>query len=319
MANYQVSRFFLITLFALPFLFGCQMRGRQRNVSRPESSKPVSMQEVRENPELQPQVEKPEFLEKESRKLGLILGPGGALTYAQIGFLQELESQKIPIHAIGGVEWGALIAGTYALEKKAHAIEWKLLKLPHKQFENKGFFSSGKSAVSVSKFGTFLSQVYGNKKFSDLEIPYACPMIIVPKEMRALRNRGTLKNAVRSCWPSAPHFEIETVGANTLGVAQLAKYLRKQGADLIVYVDVIGANKKIMGLDTKKKKPQSALSHIELGGISGLLTKPLIDEVIQIRVSGKYIDSYKDLRSIIRMGQVKSKASVKQMVKQYAY
>ena len=144
-------------------------------------------------------------------------------------------------------------------------------------------------------------------------------MIIVPKEMRALRTRGALKNAVRSCWPSSPHFEIETVGANNLGVAQLAKYLRAQGADLIVYVDVLGANGKLMGLDTKKKKPQSALAHIELGGMSDLLTKPLVDEVIQLKVSGKYIDSYKDLRSIIRIGQVKSKSSVKQMVKQYAY
>jgi NTE family protein len=261
--------------------------------------------------------EAPEFLQKEPPKLGLILGGGGALTYAHIGLLQELESQKLSIHSIAGVEWGALVAGAYALKGKAHSVEWSLLKLPVEKFESSGFFSSGKKTVSIEDFNNFLQQTFGDQSFADLKQPFTCPFANVAKEAVGLRRSGRLRNAVRSCWALPPHFEVKPVGANPLGVAEVAQHLRAQGAEIIVYVDVISAN-QMLPASRRRHDSAPALLWVAQKSLPDLLKPPLVNEVLQLPVSGQTMTSYKSLRPIIRTGQLKAKALVKGLAKKYA-
>lgn len=74
---------------------------------------------------------------KEERpKIGLVLGGGGALGFAHIGVLQELEELQIPIDYIGGTSMGAIVAGMYASGMSPNEIErhfttldwWEVLK-----------------------------------------------------------------------------------------------------------------------------------------------------------------------------------------------
>ena len=92
--------------------------------------------------------------------LVLVLGPGFMKTYAHLGLLQELKKEKIPIKALLGMGWGALMAAFY-LENKEKGVflaEWKSLKLPLKTWMKKGFFDKRIKPQPLSKVQDFIQK-----------------------------------------------------------------------------------------------------------------------------------------------------------------
>ncbi len=57
------------------------------------------------------------------KKIGLVLGGGGARGLAHIGVLRVLENEKIPIHCISGTSMGAIIGACYAVNPSIAALE----------------------------------------------------------------------------------------------------------------------------------------------------------------------------------------------------
>ena len=259
----------------------------------------------------------PEFLKNQAPRLGLILGGGGALGFAHIGVLQELEKQKIPVHAIAGLEWGSLIAGAYALKKKAHAIEWKLLKLPIEKFEKKSFFKKSQKSISVSEMDPFLNDLFSKNRFSDLKIPFACPCGDMEKEKVELQKNGFLKKGIRACWPHPPHFTLEKLMGVLTAIPQAAHFLKAQGADIVVYVDVSSSNKLINKDDHSPS--WIPLIWIQSKTLVDWTQFSFVDDVIKLSLPGDFINSYKDLRALVRMGQIKSRSQIKKLSKKYSY
>ncbi len=308
---------------ALVILAGCQnfgLKTRDEINKKPQQgeARPIDPQTGKELPPNQPKIEKPEFLEKEAPKLGLILGPGGALSFAQIGFLQALEDQKIKVHGIAGIEWGAIVAAAYAMDKKAHSIEWKLLKLPGKKFQPSGGFFSGGTQPQVGDFSSYLTKVYGRAKLSESSVPFACSALDIENEKSEIYSKGSAISVLKTCWPSAPHFKLSRYGADFSAVARLASYLRQQGANLIVYVDVAGPN-ELLDQSIRNKDREMAWALLQTKSLGSQISQGIVDKVVRIPVSGEGINSYNSLRSIIRKGQLKSKSLVKGMAQQYAY
>ena len=261
---------------------------------------------------------KPElgFLKTKAPKLGLVLGAGGTLSFAHIGFLRELEKQKIPVHAIVGLEWGSLVAAAYALKAKAHAIEWKLLKLPVEKFAKKSFFKKSWQAAKISKMNGFLKDVFSKSQFSDLKLPFACPFADIKKERVRLRVRGSVMNGLKVCWPYPPHFHMETQMAEPNAVFQAVEFLKNQGAELIVYVDVSSSN-FLFDKKDQEQKPWQALMWTQH---KGLVSKgSFADETLRLSLSGSFINSYESLRALVRMGQLKSRPWIRSFSKKYAY
>ena len=261
---------------------------------------------------------KPElgFLKNKAPRLGLILGAGGTLSFAHIGFLRELEKQKIPVHAIVGLEWGSLVAGAYALKGKAHAIEWKLLKLPVEKFGKKSFFKKNRQAVGISKMNGFLKGLFSKSHFSDLKLPFACAFADIKKEEVRLRVRGSLMDGLKVCWPYPPHFRMETQMAEPNAVFQAVEFLKNQGAELVVYVDVSSSN-SLFDRKDQDRKPWQTLMWTQH---KGLVSKgSFADETVKLSLSGSFINSYQSLRALVRMGQLKSRSWVRSFSKKYAY
>ncbi len=315
----------VVKLSLLIFLFsGCQNLGLKTRKQIEKETPQTSDQPI--NPatgsgELttnQPNIEKPQFLQKEAPKLGIILSPGGALSFAQIGFLQALEEQKIPVYGIAGIEWGALVAAAYAMDKKAHSIEWKLLKLPGSKFEPSGGLFTSSSQPQVGDFSAYLDKVFGKARLDETAIPFACSAIDVNSEKSSVYTRGSTIGVMKSCWPSSPHFKLSRVGADYTGVKALADYLRNQGANLVVYVDVMDRN-TLLSDSIRNKNKEMAWALLQTKKLSSQLSSGVVDKVVHLPVSGQTVNSYKGLRSIIRKGQIKSKSIVKDMAKQYAY
>ncbi len=254
--------------------------------------------------------ERPAFLKKRPPRLGFVLSAGGALTYAHIGFLQELEIQKIPVHSIGGLGWGSLVAASYSREGKAHGVEWKLLKFPTETFEKKGFFSSGRKMAELSDVEPFLKATFNGYSVTQGSVPFACAYADLPNLRTRLSSLSRFEERIKQCWPYPPHFQVRKVAAQPTAVDLVAQSLRAQGAERVIYVDVISENSvkasedKVTQLLWLQNKNQS-FQHI--------------DETIRIVLPNQNINGFSSGRSLIRMGQLKSKNLVRELSQKYAY
>ena len=57
------------------------------------------------------------------KKVGLVLGGGGAKGAAEVGVMKVLEEANIPIDYIAGTSIGGVVAGLYAIGYNAHFID----------------------------------------------------------------------------------------------------------------------------------------------------------------------------------------------------
>lgn len=312
--------FYWLSLVSLLFTFvGCEtFRNNVRTSHEPETIE----QEQTKNPidpeTNQPVIKDPSFTSASAPKLGVILGGGGVLTYAEIGLLHELTKQKINVHAIVGIEWGALVAGIFSKTNSAHEVEWQLLKLPHDKFIQKGVFGSSKGAVSVDKFNDFISTAFSNKRIESAKVPFACPFMNIKKNKSLLSTKGYYKNVLKACWPHPPQFEVNDVAADLQAAELAVTFLRNQGAELILYVDVMG-NNVLLPLEQRKSNPQAAMLWLQAQNYSAQLRRLGVNEVLSLPLSGAHTSSYDSMRMMVRMGQLKSQGFIQQFAKKYGY
>ena len=85
------QRMTLCLLFLLGFLWHTPMQAQQA-LQSPQASQPLQSQHFR-------------------KKVGLVLGGGGAKGAAEVGVLKVLEEADIPIDYIAGTSIGAIVGG----------------------------------------------------------------------------------------------------------------------------------------------------------------------------------------------------------------
>ena len=59
----------------------------------------------------------------------LVFGPAQARGFAYAGIIKGFTEEKIPIGAIVGADFGALIGAIYTHSETVHEFEWKVLKI----------------------------------------------------------------------------------------------------------------------------------------------------------------------------------------------
>ncbi|MGB9720531.1 MAG: patatin-like phospholipase family protein [bacterium] len=156
-------------------------------------------------------------------KLGIALGGGGAKGLAHIGVLEALEEHKIKPHFVAGTSIGAIIGAIYCLQGSARnlkVITHSILESEEfRKLELDKFYTAGASALETFKkklfekyyFGTLffkkslvkieateklLIRVFGNKKFSDLKIPFVCNSLDINSGNEIIFSSGLLYKAV---------------------------------------------------------------------------------------------------------------------------
>lgn len=217
------------------FLFiGCQ-------TSSPKNS-PVTSDTVvgpkSSQPSMLPQgVQLPDFVSQRAPKVGLILGPGGAKTLAHVGVLQELEQHKIPVMAIVGLEWGSLIAGLYAMNGQSHEVDWKISQLEKPDAGSKKIFSKKLSPANTNDISQYLQKIFSQARMESAKIPWTCPFVNSKKI--ALAKKGSVVTAIKSCLPFPPVYELNDIQAAPYALAEATDFLRNQGAELILLVNVL--------------------------------------------------------------------------------
>jgi NTE family protein len=128
------------------------------------------------------------------KKVGLVLGGGGAKGFAHIGVLKVLEKNKIHIDYIAGTSIGAIIGMLYAKYRSAKtlenlAINTDIKELIHLKISKKGI-------VNITKIEEFLKGQIKFKKFQDLKIPMFITALNTTKNKERIFKKGNILQAI---------------------------------------------------------------------------------------------------------------------------
>jgi NTE family protein len=140
---------------------------------------------------------------KKRPKIALVLGGGGARGFTHIGVLEVFESENIPIDMIVGTSMGAIIGSLSAAGIKAKQIEEITAEIKMKDI-TKNLFLSAFSLLFRNKFidshniELLVNKYIDNKKFYELDIPFACVAVDVVTGEKIIMKEGNVASAVRA-------------------------------------------------------------------------------------------------------------------------
>lgn len=275
-------------LLSLLFLTSCQSRLFRQENQTPEQSSEVTQDSGISSGSVLQITKAPS--PHEQIQLGLILGPGGSKTFAHVGFLKEIQARKIPVHAIVGLEWGSLVAASFAAKGSAHEVDWQLSKL-----KESGSNWLGNSQSHIQDLLQPLKPFLSAYSAESTKIPFSCPSLNLKKSQVFMMNKGKLDQLLPYCLPYPPYFKVyEGTIAGPREIQQAVDYLRRQGANYIVLVNVlagINQNEPInwleLSYDMKRKWPG-------------------VHERLDIVISDQNISDFKSRQELIQLGSEQS-------------
>jgi NTE family protein len=234
-------------------------------------------------------------------KIAIILGAGGAKTFAHIGFLQELSKYKIPLHSVGGIEFAAPIAALYAHREMANDVEWQMFKLKDDDVVKKNLLGSLSKNLDVTALKDFISTAFKKSKVEEFKIPFICPSYNLKKNQVFLMNRGGLDQVLSFCMAYPPFYQPYLGNISAVReVTSMANYLRQKGANYILFVNVL----QVPGLAKPYISEASTTENILWSEIAGYYNKPIqgIDAVISLDSSEYGIMDFNKRREIMNKG-----------------
>lgn len=225
-----------ILILSLFILSSCQtvrvQHGQQ--ISTPEQKSIIPSQIEQENIQL-PEVESPVIPAKKNEKIGLILGGGGVRVWSYISLLKEIQTYKLPIVAVAGVEWGAVVAATYAENISPNEVEWELSKFK-----------------SIQQWESFLKAVFEKKTTQNLSIPFSCSSFNLKNQKKYILSEGSLDELLPLCVASSlltkPYKDSIALENDLNGLIQV---LKQKGATKIIYFNLSNSqiSSAIPGID----------------------------------------------------------------------
>ncbi|MCW8966491.1 MAG: patatin-like phospholipase family protein, partial [Candidatus Pacearchaeota archaeon] len=130
------------------------------------------------------------------KKLGLVLGGGGAKGYAHIGVLKFLEENNIKPNYVVGTSIGAIVGALYCLGYSAKQIEQTAKEIKFRQLFD--ITLPKKGLIKGEKIERYLRHLFENKKIEDLQKPFFAVAVDINEFQEIIFNKGDLTKAVRA-------------------------------------------------------------------------------------------------------------------------
>jgi NTE family protein len=234
---------FLFLVSMLAALSGCQSIATKRNLPPEQVPAPVQSQ-LPGDQSLPQTLAQPTIPPVQGNPLtvGLFLGPGAMRSYAHIGVMRVLQRAQVPIVVIGGMEWGSIMAASYALSKGANEVEWEMMKLKKDQLPSASLLSHDLKPKDSQDLFNFLSAAFGTKDLATGNIPFRCAT--TDGDQVEFISQGKAREQLVKCAALPPLFSFyQRAGRNyisgALSPGDWPGELRRLGAQVIIYVDVI--------------------------------------------------------------------------------
>lgn len=257
------------------------------------------------------------FLSKELPKIGVILGPGGIKAFAHVGVLREFARARVPIHAIAGLEWGAMMAAFYAEKGLANDVDWKAFRMKDSDLSTGGVLRAGR-ARSMGDFDSYLSIAIPGGSLDRDKIPFGCPTIVKRDRLQFL-SKGITKDVVSRCIPFPPL--LTPLGDNMAAadaVEESAQWLRSQGANLIILVNVLGAGEPVANGKSEEHYGTSVL-WTEVRRKLMKVRAPVVNWIVSVNTVGKPVDDLGSRRANVELGAKAASDLTTKLTKQYGF
>jgi predicted acylesterase/phospholipase RssA len=227
---------FPVLLLSLVTLVGCPTMQR-RDQGGPASGQPTGSGTLSHPP-------------RELLPVGVFLSPGGMRAYAQIGVLRALQKAQVPVVAIGGMEWGSIVAASFAANKSANQVEWEMMKLRREQLPTSGLLRKELVPQDPKLLFDFLRFAFGDRDLDRGALPVFCPTNDGDETL--LVTAGKARDRVLFCAVLPPLYRaVEQDGKKWISGAvspgDWVGKLKESGARYVIYVDVIGKGDYLAG------------------------------------------------------------------------
>ncbi len=135
---------------------------------------------------------------RETKRVGLALGAGGARGLAHVGVLRTLAGAGIPIDAIVGTSIGAVVGAMHAagqleaFERRVRDLEWhQVLRMFDPVWPRSGLVSGGRAVE-------WLAGLIGDWRIEDLALPFAAVAVDLVTGEEVLIQKGKVIDAIRA-------------------------------------------------------------------------------------------------------------------------
>lgn len=161
---------------------------------------------------------------------------------AHIGVLKVLQSYKVPIDFIVGTSAGSLVGAAVASGTDLSLIEEISLRVRWGDFFRLTLFRPG--FISSQAIEDFVIKYVGEKKFSDLKIPFAAVATDIRSGQRVVIDEGQVSKAVAASSSFPGVFAPEEIQGKFLIDGGIAANVpvdvaRQMGAEYVIASDVI--------------------------------------------------------------------------------
>jgi NTE family protein len=130
-------------------------------------------------------------------ELALALGGGGVKGVSHIGVLRCLESAGFKIGAVAGTSIGAFIGAAYAAGNTPNQLAEKIREIDQTRLFDRTP-EDGPSLLGLKGFTKFMVDLFANRTFDDLRIPFACTAVDLKTEREIILTKGPIIDAVRA-------------------------------------------------------------------------------------------------------------------------
>ncbi len=295
------------------------------NLQRPSSrQRPTFDEGKKKSVELEDRAE--EFQEAPVRpevikvpKVGVILGPGMALSLAHAGVLKAFDESKIPVEHIVGIGWGSVVGALYSKQGMSNDAQWRIYKLKKEDLPGKSFFSSSIKADSVGSMRGFLADGLQKSLMEKSQIPFSCPTTALRNGKTYWQRRGRLVDAVSRCISFPPLFKPFSgkVAGDLFSMQAAVEHLKQRGIDLIIYVDVFHKG-ELLSADNLTDNYSSFLLWNEIRRLSQN-SHAMMGEVIQVNTGPFGLVDFDKKQVLVKRGESAGRAAVKQIVDKYGF
>ncbi len=144
------------------------------------------------------------------KKVGLVLGGGGARGLAHIGVLKVLMREAVPVDFIAGTSMGGIIGGAFAAGKSIEEIENLANSMTslRQQIKLVDFKLTGKGLVKGTRLYRLLASMIGEEvTFDQLHIPTAMVAVDIITGREVVLSEGKVVDAIRASMSVPGFFE----------------------------------------------------------------------------------------------------------------
>ena len=270
-------------------------------------------------------------------RIGLALSGGGALGLAQIGVIEWLEENHIPVDRVAGTSMGSIIAAMYAtgmspaeIRKFAEGIDWNDALLPEPIYQQLAYrrkagssqlpdrgrawaeaWPSGPNGFNSGQgVGLLLDRIAfpesGIASFDDLPIPFRCVATDMQTGDRVVLHDGSLANAVRASMAIPGVFTPVEINGRVLADGGMVENIpvevvREMDADAVIAVDLeipLGEREQLETLTGVLSRALERHDHCKM---SGALLR-WRNATITVDTGSFSITDYDDLPELVHLG-----------------